>query len=136
MNRKRFGSTLDSFLEEEGMLDEVVHLARKKVIADQIRHEMQRRGISPSIMARRMGTSRAVVYRLLDADEGVTLDVLERTSHALNMELVVKLVSRRPARVAAHVRRRPGDRARKKLPAGRTRGGPKRSFVSLAPKTV
>jgi antitoxin HicB len=108
MNRKHVGSTLDAFYESEGMLDEVVQLARKKVIADQTRHEMKRRRISPSEMARRMGTSRAVVYRLLDAEEGVTLDVLERTSHALSMDLVVKLVSRRPRQVAARaVRAKP-----------------------------
>jgi hypothetical protein len=34
MNKKHLGSTLHSFLEEEGLLDEVIHLARKKVIAD------------------------------------------------------------------------------------------------------
>jgi antitoxin HicB len=106
MNRKQIGSTLDTFYESEGMLDDVIHLARKKVIADQIRHEMERRRISPSVMARRMRTSRAVVYRLLDAEEGVTLDVLERTSHALSMELVIKLVARRPRPVAARAKRR------------------------------
>jgi antitoxin HicB len=112
MTQKHVGSTLDSFYESEGMLDEVIHLARKKLIADQIRHEMERRRISPSEMARRMGTSRAVVYRLLDAEEGVTLDVLERTSHALSMELVVKLVARRPRQVAARAIRAKRKHAR------------------------
>jgi ribosome-binding protein aMBF1 (putative translation factor) len=101
IKRKHLGSTLDSFFVEEGMLDEVIDLARKEVIADQIRHEMKRRRISPTVLARRMKTSRAVVYRLLDAEEGVTLDVLERMSHALDMDLVIKLVSKRPNKLAA-----------------------------------
>jgi hypothetical protein len=56
-----------------------------------------------------MGTSRSVVYdSLLDGDGGVTLDVLQRASVALGMDLVVKLVARRPRQLAAKrvVRRR------------------------------
>ena len=101
MKKRNVGSSLDSFFEEEGTLDEVIHMTRKKVISDEIRHQMQRRKISMSELARRMCTSRAVVYRLLDASEGVTLDVLERASKALEMDLVVKLVARRPKQTVA-----------------------------------
>jgi antitoxin HicB len=105
MNKTHLGSTLHSFLGEEGLLEDVIHLARKKVIADQIAREMKRRNISPSMMAKSMKTSRTVVYRLLQAEEGVTLDVLERASQALGKELVVKLMAKRPAQIAARVRR-------------------------------
>ncbi|HZL18445.1 MAG TPA: helix-turn-helix domain-containing protein [Polyangia bacterium] len=106
MNKKHLGSTLHSFLAAEGLLDDAVHLARKKVIADQIAREMKRRDITPSMMAKSMGTSRTVVYRLLKADEGVTLDVLERASQVLGRDLVVKLVARRPTQIAARAARR------------------------------
>ena len=105
MNNKHLGSTLHSFLEEEGLLDDVVHLARKKVIADQIGREMKRLNITASMMAKSMKTSRTVVYRLLKADEGVTLDILERASQVLGKNLVVKLVAKRPTRIAARVSR-------------------------------
>lgn len=100
MKRKNIGSSMDSFFDEEGSLDEVIHMTRKKVISDEIRHQMGRRKISLSNLAKRMCTSRAVVYRLLDASEGVTLDILERASKALEMDLVVKLVARRPKQLA------------------------------------
>lgn len=106
MNKKHLGSTLHSFLAAEGLLEEVVHLARKKVIADQIAREMKRQDITPSAMAKRMRTSRTVVYRLLKAEEGVTLDVLERASDVLGKNLVVKLVARRPTQIAARAARR------------------------------
>jgi hypothetical protein len=54
MNNKHLGSTLHSFLEEEGLLDEVLHLARKKVIADQIGREMKLQNITASMMAKSM----------------------------------------------------------------------------------
>lgn len=102
MKNKHIGSTFESFLEEEGILEEVSRRVHKRVLADEIRDAMRRRKISPSEMARRMGTSRSVVYdSLLDADGGVTLDVLERASAALGMDLVVKLVARRPKQLAA-----------------------------------
>jgi len=106
MNKKHLGSSLHSFLDEEGILDDVIHLARKKVIADQIAREMKRRNITPSMMAKSMKTSRTVVYRLLKAEEGVTLDVLERASQVLGKNLVVKLVAKRPTQIAARVVRR------------------------------
>lgn len=106
MNNKHLGSTLHSFLEEEGILEDVLHLARKKVIADQIAREMKRLNITASMMAKSMKTSRTVVYRLLKADEGVTLDVLERASQVLGKDLIVKLVAKRPTQIAARVARR------------------------------
>lgn len=105
MNNKHLGSTLHSFLEEEGLLDDVLHLARKKVIADQIGREMKLQNITASMMAKSMKTSRTVVYRLLKADEGVTLDVLERASQVLGKNLVIKLVAKRPTQIAARVAR-------------------------------
>ena len=108
MKNKHVGSTLDSFLEEAGILEAVNARARKKVVADQIRAHMKRMGATPSSLARRMGTSRTVVYRLLEADEGVTLDVLERAAAALNMRLVVKLVARGKPSTAKRGIRTPG----------------------------
>lgn len=97
MTNKHHGSSFESFLKAEGLLEEVDARARKRVLADQFKAAMKRRRISPAELARRMSTSRSVVYdSLLDPSLGVTLDVLERASTALGLELVVKLVERRP----------------------------------------
>ena len=63
---KHIGSRLDEFLEEEGLLAEAEAAATKRVIAWQIENMMAIEGLSKSEMARRMGTSRSALDRLLD----------------------------------------------------------------------
>jgi transcriptional regulator with XRE-family HTH domain len=90
---------LQDFFEELGEWEDVLALARKKMIVSDLRAAMKARRISPSEMARRMRTSRQAVYRLLDPEEpSATLDTLARASAALNLDLEVRLVPRRPKR--------------------------------------
>jgi antitoxin HicB len=68
------GSSLESFLEEEGILEEVTAVAIKEVIAWQIQEAMKARKLSKARMAALMHTSRAQLDRLLDPARGnVTL---------------------------------------------------------------
>ena len=99
---------LEEMFEELGELEEVRALTRKKVLADGLRKAMKSQKVTPAEMARRMGTSRPTVYRLLDpAERGATLDTLERASHALGLDLEIRLVpAGRP-----RVRRQSGRRA-------------------------
>jgi antitoxin HicB len=93
VNKAYLGSTLDSFFEEKGNLEEVRLLARKKLIAEMVTEAMVKASMNVSTMSRRMHTSRAVVQRILNPEQtGLTLDTLERAAHALGHELVVKLV--------------------------------------------
>jgi DNA-binding phage protein len=97
--KKHMGSSFASFLEERGIKDDVELRAQKELLAEQIRKTMERKGMSFSTLAHLMGTSRTVVYRLLDpADTGVTLDTLSRVARALGLGLKVSLA--RPARPA------------------------------------
>ena len=57
---------LEDLFEELGELHELRAGVQKKVLAHDIKQAMKVKGISPSEMARRMGTSREAVYRLLD----------------------------------------------------------------------
>ncbi len=102
---KHHGSSFESFLQEEGILEEVDTNARKRVLAEQLRALMKRRRVTPTVLAARMSTSRTAVYRLLEAEEGTTLDSLERATHALGAELVVKIVARSRRPVAAKRRK-------------------------------
>src|SRR5271155_3361197 len=73
------GSTFDSFLEDEGILDEVQAVAIKRVIAWQIAEAMKAGQISKKEMAERMGTSRSQLDRLLDPENSaVHLETLTR----------------------------------------------------------
>jgi hypothetical protein len=104
MKSKHFGSTFSSFLEEEGIKDEVDLRTKKKVLADQILAQMERDHVTKTELAARMNTSRTVVNRLLDPnDTSFTFGTLARASQALNLDLLVSLETR--AREAPRRRR-------------------------------
>ncbi|HYE28048.1 MAG TPA: helix-turn-helix transcriptional regulator [Allosphingosinicella sp.] len=91
-NRHR-GSTLDSFLEEEGVLAEVQAKAIKEVIAWQLGEAMRDRGISKSGLARLMHTSRTQVDRVLDPENGnVTIETLQKAAAVVGRRVEVQLV--------------------------------------------
>jgi antitoxin HicB len=85
------GSSVESYLEEEGILQSSTLKAVKSVIAWQISEEMKRQKITKTRMAERMNTSRAQLDRLLNAGRDVTLDMIARAANALDKDLVVKL---------------------------------------------
>jgi antitoxin HicB len=88
----RIGSSLDDFLDEHGVRDEVHDLAIKEIISDQIAAAMKTKGMTKSAMARRMGTSRRQLDRLLDPrNSSVTLLTLRRAAAALGRKLRVEL---------------------------------------------
>ena len=87
------GSTLSSWLKEEGIHEEVTAAAQKKVLAWQIELLMAKCKVTKSEMAKRMKTSRAAVDRLLDpANASVTLYTLNRAATALGQRVELKLV--------------------------------------------
>ena len=62
------GSTFDSWLEEEGIREEIMAAAIKRVIARMLVAEMKKKKITKQHMAERMKTSRAQLDRLLDPE--------------------------------------------------------------------
>jgi antitoxin HicB len=96
MRKKRragIGSSLDDFLKEEGIYEEVTARAIKRVIARQLDALMQSEGLTKSELARRMDTSRAQLDRLLDPEnESVTLGTLARAAQAVGRQLRFELV--------------------------------------------
>jgi DNA-binding Xre family transcriptional regulator len=88
------GSSLDDFLREEGILEEVELAALKHTLALKLSDLMIKRHLSKSDMARRMGTSRAALDRLLDPDStAVTLNTLSRAANALGRRVKVEFVA-------------------------------------------
>lgn len=86
------GSSFNSFLEEEGILDETREIAIKRVIAFQLAEIMKDRGISKVEMAARMDTSRSQLDRLLDPDnDKVTLSTLTRAANVVGRKLTLQL---------------------------------------------
>lgn len=96
--RKHRGSSFDSFLKEEGLLEEATAAALKRVVAWQIEQLMKKQAITKSTLAQRMQTSRAQVDRLLDHDNpSMTLESLSGAARALGQVVRIEL---RPARGA------------------------------------
>lgn len=63
---KGIGSTLESFLKEEGLYDELHLIAIKTALAYKLQEAMLQRKLSQSKLAKIMGTSRAALARLLN----------------------------------------------------------------------
>jgi antitoxin HicB len=92
-DNKHRGSTLDSFLEEQGVLAEMQAKAIKEVIAWQLIEAMRQRGLSKSGLARLMHTSRTQVDRVLDPENGnVTIETLQRAATVVGRRVELQLV--------------------------------------------
>ncbi len=74
----RIGSSFESFLEEQGRIEESTSTAIKRVLARQIALTMEENSISKTEMARRMNTSRTQLDRFLDPENNsVTLQTMQ-----------------------------------------------------------
>ena len=87
------GSSLDEFLEDEGILEEATSKAVKKVLAWQFAEAMREQKMTKAALARRMNTSRAQLDRLLDPEnQSVTLRTMARAAEILGMKVQIELV--------------------------------------------
>lgn len=92
MTKPHVGSSLDDFLAEEAMLQEVTAIAVKRVIAWQIQEEMASQKLTKTAMAKKMHTSRAALNRLLDeTDTSLTLTTLAGAAAALGRQVRFEL---------------------------------------------
>jgi antitoxin HicB len=86
-------ATLDDELDAQGMRDAFQAIAIKEVLAWQIEEAMKKEGLSQRSLAKRMGTSRSQVSRLLDPKDGnVTLATLQRAAEMLGRKVRLDLV--------------------------------------------
>ena len=87
------GSTFESWLDEQGIREEVTAAAIKEVIAEQLAEEMIKKGITKVRMAALMHTSRAQLDRLLDPkNNSATLETLMRAAKIVGRKLRLELV--------------------------------------------
>jgi antitoxin HicB len=94
-NRKRTdrsGSTFDSFLEQEGIRDEVEAVAIKRVLAWQLSQAMQAQQKTKQAVAKQLRTSRSQLDRLLDPrNVSVTLDTITRAARVLGKRVIIRI---------------------------------------------
>lgn len=92
--KKHIGSSFESFLEEEGILEEVNAAAIKTVIARNLQEYMEKKDLTQEDMAKLLETSRSGLRRLLDPkNTSVTLLTLNRAASVLGKRIDIALVS-------------------------------------------
>jgi DNA-binding Xre family transcriptional regulator len=92
LGAKNIGSTVESFLDDQGLRRDAEAVATKRVIAFRLAELMRNQELTKRELAKRMGTSRAALDRLLDPDNpAVTLRTLQAAAAALNRKLEVTL---------------------------------------------
>jgi antitoxin HicB len=93
------GSTFDSFLEEQGIREEVEAVAIKRVLAWQFEQAMLRQQKTKLAMARQLRTSRSQLDRLLDPENvSVSLATIARAAQVLGKRLIIRVANPKPKR--------------------------------------
>ena len=96
-SNKHRGSSFDTFLRKQGVFDDVQAAAVKRALAEAVADAMTEGKLSKVEVARRMGTSRSQLDRVLDpAYTAVQLDSLIKAASAVGRDLRISL--KRPAR--------------------------------------
>jgi len=92
MSKKHLGSSIDDFLKEEGIFEEVQAQAIKEVVAWQLAEAMKKQKISKNKMAMLLKTSRTQVDSLLDPKNDITLSSLQRAAAMVGRRVSIELV--------------------------------------------
>ena len=89
----REGSSLDDFLQKEGIFEEVEAAALKRAVAMKLADILEKEQVKKTVLAKRMHTSRAALDRLLDpSNPSVTLATLSRAALALGRKVKIELL--------------------------------------------
>lgn len=92
MSKKHMGSSIDDFLNEEGIFEEAQAQAIKEVVAWQLAEAMKKQKISKNRMAMLLKTSRTQVDRLLDPKNDITLSSLQRAAAMVGRKVSIELI--------------------------------------------
>jgi antitoxin HicB len=94
------GSTFDSFLEDEGIREEVEAVAIKRVLAWQLEKAMKEQRKTKRTMAKQLRTSRSQLDRLLDPQNiSVTIATITRAARALGKRVIIHVSDVKARRV-------------------------------------
>jgi antitoxin HicB len=93
------GSTFDSFLEDEGIREEVEAVAIKRVLAWQLEKAMKDQRKTKQAMAKHLRTSRSQLDRLLDPHNvSVTVATIARAARALGKRVIIHVAEAKAKR--------------------------------------
>jgi len=92
MSKKHMGSSIDSFIQEEGIFEETQAMAVREVVAWQLAEAMKKQKISKNKMATLLKTSRTQVDRLLNPKNDITISSLQRAAAMVGRRVSIELV--------------------------------------------
>ena len=88
------GSSFDSFLVEETILEQAEAVALKRVLAWKLQNAMKEQKVSKYALAKELRTSRSQVDRLLDPSHiGVSIGTITRAAMKLGKRLQIEILS-------------------------------------------
>jgi predicted XRE-type DNA-binding protein len=85
------GQNFDDFMVEQGLYDEAKELAAKKLIAHELKQEMEAQKLSKTIVAKKMNTSRVSIDNILNPSHNTSIGTLERFAAVLGKKLSISL---------------------------------------------
>jgi len=92
-NKGHIGSSFESYLQEQGTLEETTAIAVKRVLAWQLEQAMEKEQLSKNQMAKAMKTSRSQLDRILDPDnDRIQLATLTAAARVVGRQLRIELV--------------------------------------------
>jgi antitoxin HicB len=101
------GSSFDSFLDEQGIREEVEAVAVKRILAWQLEQAMRKQQKTKQAMARELHTSRSQLNRLLDPENtAVSLDTITRAARVLGKKVVISITDAKSDRRRSYTSRR------------------------------
>ena len=92
MSKRHHGTSLDSFLEKEGVFEKNQVLAIKEVVVRQLTEVMEKQSLSKARLATLLKTGRSQVDRLFDPTRDVTLSTMQRAAALVGRRVQIELV--------------------------------------------
>lgn len=90
IDKKHIGTSFNSFLEEESLLQESEAVALKRVIAYALEQKMKADNISVNRLAKELETSRTAICRILDPENtSITLNTIEKVAKYLGKRIIL-----------------------------------------------
>ncbi len=86
------GSSFDDFLKEEGIFEHCQEVGAKYAFVMQLEDEMKKQNLTKEEFAKRMGTSRSALDRLLDPNKHSNLKSLINAARAIGKQVRIGLV--------------------------------------------
>ena len=86
------GSSFDDFLKEEGIFEHCQEVGAKYAFIMQLQDEMEKQKLTKEEFAKRMGTSRSALDRLLDPNKSSNIRSLINAAAAVGKQLRISIL--------------------------------------------